>query len=48
VNAQLAVGVGDPFRAALVSFLVGTAALFAASLLVLEPAPPLARLARSF
>jgi transporter family-2 protein len=44
VNAQLAVWVGDPFRAAFVSFLVGTAALFVVSLLVLKPAPPLARL----
>jgi len=44
VNAQLAAWVGDPFRAAFVSFLVGTAALFGASLLVLKPAPALGRL----
>jgi transporter family-2 protein len=44
VNAQLAAWVGDPFRAAFVSFLVGTAALFVASFLVLKPAPALGRL----
>ena len=44
VNARLAEYVGDPMRAALVSFAVGTAILAVVSVLVTKPWPPLARL----
>ena len=43
VNAQLSHWVESPIRAAFVSFVVGTAALLAISLLVLKPLPSLAR-----
>jgi transporter family-2 protein len=45
INAELAHWVGSPVRAALVSFAVGTAALFLVSLLVFKPLPSAARLA---
>ena len=44
VNAQLAHWLGSPIRAAFVSFLVGTLALFLISLFVRKPLPSLARL----
>ena len=44
VNAQLATWVGSPIRAAFVSFVVGTIALFALAVLVLRPLPPTERL----
>jgi transporter family-2 protein len=39
INAQLRTAVGDPVVAALISFAVGTAALFAASLALRVPLP---------
>jgi len=45
INTQLAQLVGSPIRAAFVSFVVGTIALFVLSLLILKPLPPGARLA---
>ena len=45
VNAQLAHWVNSPVRAAFVSFLVGTIALFLISLLVFRPLPSSSRLA---
>jgi transporter family-2 protein len=39
VNAQLAQWVGSPVRAAFVSFVVGTVALLALSILILKPLP---------
>jgi transporter family-2 protein len=44
INTQLAQLVGSPIRAAFVSFVVGTIALFLLSLLVLKPLPSGARL----
>jgi bacterial/archaeal transporter family-2 protein len=44
VNAQLAHWLGSPIRAAFVSFLVGTLALFVVSAFVRKPLPSLGRL----
>ena len=45
INTQLAQLVGSPIRAAFVSFVVGTLALFVLSLLILKPLPSGERLA---
>ena len=44
VNAELSRWLGDPVRAAFVSFLVGTIALLVIALFVRKPVPSLARL----
>ena len=47
VNAQLSEWIGDPIRASLVSFAVGTLALGLASLVVAKPWPALAHLGQA-